>query len=182
MTATLPDTNLYHSSCLVECGRFTVRDLSLSWEKVALLWAMISKFRTLFSDLTRGDVDNFLRFITDTDSVWLEIYDDENLNGIVCLTNLQKVIDTDAHVIFFDREVSNKVDVCKAVVRWSFDTLPLQRMSVDVPVIYHRTIRLVRGIGFKFEGERRRAVLIGGHWLNVLQFGITRAEVYQCHS
>ena len=144
-----------------------------------MLWDMISKFRTLFSDLTRGDVNNFLRFIMDKDSIWLEIYDSGRFDGIVCLTNLQKVIDTDAHVIFFDREVANKVDICKAVVHWAFDTLPLQRMSVDVPVIYHRTIRLVRNIGFKHEGERRRAVLIGGHWLNVLQFGITRMEVYQ---
>jgi hypothetical protein len=179
VTVVASNTALYTLPPLIEHEQYTVRELTLSWEKVALLWEMISKFRTLFSDLTRGDINNFLRFIMDTDSVWLEIYNAGNLNGIVCLTNLQKVIDTDAHVIFFDREVANKVDICKAIVRWAFDTLPLQRMSVDVPVIYHRTIRLVRNIGFKHEGERRQAVLIGGHWLNVLQFGILRREVYQ---
>lgn len=161
---------------VVEHGLYTVKEMRLDLKKLATLWLTISKFRTLFSDLTRGDLDNFLRFVTRGHSIWLEIYERDNFVGIICLTHLEKVIDTEAHVIFFDHVLADKVELCKRVVKWAFKRLPLQRMSVDVPRFYYATVRLVREIGFKQEGERRNAALIGGRWANIYLFGITRQE------
>lgn len=150
--------------------------MQLSWEKLATLWLTISKYRTLFSDLTRGDLDNFLRFVTTGHSVWLEVYERDNLMGVICLTNMEQIIDTDAHVIFFDRHVADKTPICKLVVKWVFDNFPIQRISVTIPRFYYATWRLVEAIGFKREGEKRNAALIGGRWANTYIYGITRQE------
>jgi RimJ/RimL family protein N-acetyltransferase len=155
---------------------FVVKEMRLSWEKLAQLWATISKFRTLFSDLTNGDIDNFLRFITTGHSIWLEVYEKGALVGIVSLTNMEKVVDTDAHVIFFDKDLTDKVEICRLITKWTFKKFPLQRITVEVPYFYYSTLRLVRGIGFRDEGEKRNAVLIRGRWANVYILGITRQE------
>lgn len=174
----MSNTDLYKpgEDPLLVSGKYVVYELVLTAEKIGVLWALISRFKTLFSDLTRGDLGNFVRYITDKDSIWLEVHESNKLVGIVCLTNMYKIVDTDAHIIFFTIELSDKVDVCKAIMRWAFTKFPLQRVSVDVPAIYHRTKRLVRRIGLKFEGTRRRSVLIGGHWLDVELYGIIRTE------
>jgi hypothetical protein len=156
-----------------------VHELVLTVEKAKFIWEQINKFRTLFSDLTRGDYKNFLRFVTDTDSMWMEIREGEKVIGIICLTNLHKIVDTDAHILFFDIQLSDKIELCKDTIKWVFTNFPLERISVDVVAFYHRTRRLVQNIGFKLEGERRRAVLIGGNWVNVLLFGITRGEAFR---
>lgn len=174
MTAT--HTNLYEPDVVVDTGRFQVREMRLTWEKVATFWAILSKFRTLFSDLTRGDVNNFLRFVIDQNSVWLEVLDGGNLVGIICFENMHKVVDMDAHLIFFDRELSDKVPVCKRVVQWAFEKFPLQRITVHVPHFYYAAKRLVEGIGFTKEGTKRDAALIGGRWASVHMYGITRKE------
>lgn len=171
------------SDVILVCGDFTVREMTLTWPKALMLWNIISKYRTLFSDLTRGDFDNFFRFITAKRSIWLEIVRNRVVIGIICLVNLDKVVDIDAHVIFFDRDLSEKIPVSKAVVYWAFMNLPIQRITVDVPTIYYATIRLVKKIGFQEEGCKRNAVLIGGNWVDSYVFGITRREALErCHS
>jgi hypothetical protein len=178
LAMTMTGTNL-DQTVLLTSGRFTVRELVLTPEKAMYIWTQVNKYRTLFSDLTRGDIKNFMRFITDVDSLWLEIDDSEKMIGVLCLTNLHKIVDTDAHILFFDVMVSDKIELGKELIKWTFSKLPLERVSVDVPAFYHRTRRMVQNMGFKLEGERRRAVLIGGNWVNVLLFGITRGEAFR---
>lgn len=157
-------------------GKYSVREMVLSWQKFHNLWQTLSQFRTLFSDLTRGDEANFMRFITEPNSIWLEICEEETLAGIVCFTRLERIVDADAHILFVDRDLADKVPVCKAIVSWAFDNLPLQRISVQTPFYYYATIRMVKEVGFKIEGEKRKAVLIKGRWANVCQLGILRSE------
>ncbi len=180
MTATDRYTGLY-TSPLIEYGRYKVFELCLDEEKLARLWYAISQFRTLFSDITRGDLANFVRYVTDGDSVWLEIHDETGIIGVVVLEHMFKIVDADAHIIFFTRDYATKekVDLCKQVMKWVFSKFPLQRVTVDVPTIYRRTIRLVRDMGFKLEGVRRRAVLIGGNWLDIELYGVLREEVFR---
>jgi RimJ/RimL family protein N-acetyltransferase len=151
--------------------------LSLTPQKIASLWDKLKRFRTLFSDLTRGDVVNFVNFVTSSDTFWLEILESERLVGIVVLEGMGKVIDVEAHVLFMDRDLSNKVPVCKAIVRWLFATFPFQRITVQVPTIYMAPVRLVNQLGFKREGKKRQAVLISGKWVDVFILGLVRPEV-----
>jgi RimJ/RimL family protein N-acetyltransferase len=151
--------------------------MSLTASKLASLWEKLKRFRTLFSDLTRGDVVNFVNFVTSSDTFWLEILEAERLVGLVVLEDMGKIIDVEAHVLFMDRDLSNKVPVCKAIVKWLFTTFPFQRLTVQIPETYMAPVRLVNEIGFKREGKKRRAVLISGKWVDVFILGLTRPEV-----
>jgi RimJ/RimL family protein N-acetyltransferase len=151
--------------------------LSLDAKKLQALWEKLKRFRTLFSDLTRGDVVNFVNYVTSSDTFWLEIMEDRFLVGIVVLEGISKVVDAEAHVLFMDRELSNKVPVCKAIIKWLFATFPFQRLTVQIPEIYMAPIRLVNDLGFKREGKKRQAVLISGKWVDVFVLGLIRPEV-----
>ena len=178
-------TNLYEIEAteLARVGKYSAKEMVLSREKVRALWDKLSQFRTLFSDLTQGDKGNFLRFITSEHSMWIEIFKDEIPVGIACFSNMEKVIDTDVHILFYDRQLSDKTEIGKAIVAWMFSNFPLQRMTVEAARFYYATIRLAKDMGFKIEGEKRNAVLIGGRWSNSFILGITRQEVIeQCRS
>jgi hypothetical protein len=150
--------------------------LPLTWPRVFSLWDKLKRFRTLFSDLTQGDLRNFVAYLLNKDTMWLEITEDSRLSGIVVLEGLSKVIDAEAHVLFMDRELSNKVPVCKAIIKWIFSVLPLQRLTVQIPTIYMGPVRLVNELGFRREGKKRQAVLISGKWIDVFILGLTRPE------
>lgn len=157
-------------------GRWEVRPLTLSWPKLLSMWARLSQYRTLFSDLTRDDFDNFMRYVTSDSSFWLEITEGDTVVGLVTLEGLERMVELDAHVLFFDRDLNEKIPLCKAIVAWVFSKFPIQRLSVNVPTIYYATKRLVEGIGFQREGMKRHATLIGGRWVHVVLFGMTRQE------
>lgn len=182
MTSAATGPNLDKETILTY-DKWTVHEMRLTWHKMGLLWEKISSYRTLFSDITRGDFKNFAMFLTEGASVWLEVRQGDTLVGIVCLTNMQQVIDCEAHIIFFDRDLSGKDGLCKAITRWVFATFPLNRVTVTVPRMYYATIRLVKAIGFVEEGRKRAAVLIRNRWDDVIILGITREEALtKCHS
>lgn len=162
---------------ILKVDRWTVRECELSPQKVDALWLQLQKYRTLFSDITKGDKSNFIRVITAPHTMWFEVVEYDVIVGIIWFGELWQVTDCVAHMVFFDRQPSEKIELCKAVVRWMFDNFPLQRMSVTPPAIYHATIRVLEKIGFKREGCKRDAVLLGGKWNHQLLFGILRHEV-----
>ena len=151
--------------------------MSLTWPKLMLLWDRLGKFRALFSDLTRGDIENFIQYVVNKYTLWLEIYKLKELVGIVSLENMHLVVDAEAHVFFMDHNLSDKVPVSKATVVWLFENFPLQRLTVQVPERHFATARFVKNLGFKVEGKKRQAVLISGKWFDVYMFGILRTEV-----
>jgi uncharacterized protein DUF2824/GNAT acetyltransferase-like protein len=161
---------------VLELDKYHVQMMTLTWPKVFELWGRLKKYRTLFSDLTRGDFNNFVNYVSSPNTLWLEIHEGERLSGVVVLEDIGKIIDAEAHVIFLDRDLASKVPICKAIIKWLFKTLPLQRLTVQIPEIYFAPIRLVNSLGFKREGKKRQAVLIGGKWIGVFILGLTRSE------
>ena len=164
------------SDSILTVGRYSVNMMSLTWPKVFSLWDRLRRFRTLFSDLTRGDFMNFVSYVTNNDTLWLEVYEDKRLSGIVVVEKMSLIVDAEAHVLFMDRDLSNKIPVCKAMMRWLFETFPLQRLTLQIPEIYFAPIRLANSLGFKREGKKRQAVLISGKWVDVFVLGLTRGE------
>lgn len=162
---------------IIEHGAYKVRMMSLTWNKLLLIWAQLKRFRTLFSDLTKGDLENFIRYISSRDTLWLEVYKGKELVGIVTLEGMHKIIDVNAHVLYLDRDLADKVEVSKKIISWLFENFPFQRISVEVPEMYYATSRLVMNLGFRKEGKKRQAVLMGGKWLDVYLFGLIRSEV-----
>lgn len=171
---TCPVLNLT-APILVE-GRWEVREMVLDWEKVEQLWNELQPYKTLFSDLTRGDFENFVKVLTNPNTLWFEVWE-EKIIGLVWLADIEQVVDATAHMVFFDRQPMEKVPVCRALIRWVFARYPLHRVSVTPPELYHATHRLVERIGFKREGVKREAVLIGGKWNDMRLYGLTRSDV-----
>lgn len=162
---------------ILEVEPWLLCDLTLTPEKVAAIWQLLQRHTTLFSDLTRDDPRNFIRAVTAPYTLWYEVREHDTLVGIIWFSDLHLVTEITAHMAFFDRRATEKVPLCKEVVRWMFRNFPIQRINVTPPDIYIGTIRLLRKLGFTHEGTKRRAVLLGGKWRDQLMFGITRPEV-----
>lgn len=165
------------SEALVTLDRWTIHDLELTKEKVAAIWELLKKYRTLFSDLTYDDPENFITAITNPGSLWYEVREADTLIGLIYLDHTYQVIDYNAHFVFFDRKIPDKVELCKGMVRWIFRNFPVHRITVTIPDIFFSIKRLMKKIGFTYEGTKREATLIGGKWIGVCVYGITRAEV-----
>lgn len=174
------------SDCILEFDRWKVVELELNLPKAKWLWDEMNKYRTLFSDLTRGDAGNFFDLINTPGSLWLEILEvskpgpdirQSQTVGIIYWTGLQNVIDADIHLIFFDRKPAEKVELCKEIGRWFFREFPgCVRVTATLPIIYHATIRLAERIGFKWEGCKRNSQLMGGKYVNEVILGLLYEE------
>lgn len=163
---------------IAEHGNLRVVELELTKDKPKVLWECVKHYPTLFSDLTRGSEENFAALLADPNSFWLELQDDKGtMKGIIYLTNLQWTFDADAHIVIFDRELADKVQVCKQVIEWLFINFPLNRLTASIPAIYFATIRFAKRLGFKEEGIKRKVYLIGKRWVDEQILGILRAEI-----
>lgn len=158
--------------------KWRVVELQLTLDKTKWLWDEMSKYRTLFSDLTRGDAANFIDVVGAQGSLWLEILEGDKTVGIIYWTGLQNVIDADIHLIFFDRHLVDKTELCKEIGRWFFKEFPgCVRVTATLPAIYGATIRLARRIGFRWEGTKRRSQLMGGKYVDEVIMGLLYEEL-----
>lgn len=158
--------------------RWMAVELALTPEKTKWLWTEMNKYRTLFSDMTRGKPENFYELISQHDSVWLEVLDGDETVGIIYWTGMAKMMDADVHLMFFDHRLTDKADLCRDVGRWFFREYPqFHRMTATLPHIYHATIRLAEKIGFKFEGRKRQSLLMGGKLVDEVTLGLLAEEL-----
>jgi|ERR1043166_5062301 hypothetical protein len=180
MTVTMPvqvsENGYLHDDAVVACGEWSAYHMTLTREKIEAMWEMLHRHKTLFSDLTMWDKANFLRVLLSPDSVWLEVRKHGCIVGIVWFGDLHQVVDCSGHMVFFDWQPAEKLGLCKAIVRWMFDSFPINRITVTPPVIYRRTVRLLERIGLRREGCKREAVLMDGKWNDMFVYGITRRE------
>ena len=176
MTLSVLDESAAATGPIFSVDKWSVNEMVLSHEKVGILWQMLQRYRTLFSDLTRADQNNFVRVITLPGSMWFEVRERDTIVGIIWFGDMDQMVDCTAHMMFFDRQPAEKVGVCRGMVKWMFGNFPLHRITVTVPTIYHATIRLLERIGMKYEGRKREAALMGGKWNDMMIYGITRSE------
>lgn len=163
---------------IAEYDQWVVKMLEGTPEKLQQVWSEISSHRSLFSDTTEGDVENFKALMFSPDVFWMEVLDRQgNLVGVMYLTDTQLLIDASVHLVFFDRKLSEKAGLCREVLRWLFHHFAYRRLTAYIPSIYYATVRLAKKIGFKDEGLRRDAYLIGNKWVDEVILGILRSEV-----
>lgn len=184
MDITTDNPEMFHSKLphktsrlLVKFDKWEMYEMVLTPPKVEWLWREHQKYPSLFSDLTRGNLDNFIAAMYAPNTFWTELYEGDTLIGLLYLVNMHQVIDCDCHVLFFDRKTKDKIALCREALRWVFKEFRFHRVSAQVPEIYHATLRLVKGIGFKQEGLRRETLLIGGKWVGEIQFGLLSSEM-----
>lgn len=163
---------------LLEHEAWRVHEMIFDYPKIGWLWTQMSQYRTLFSDVTKGDINNFWNLISIPDSFWMEVVGaDQEIVGIVYITNMQQVVDVDVHLIFFDRQPAQKVELCKRVAAWLFKEFHFHRLTATIPVIYYATVRLAEKIGFQFEGRKRQSQLMGAQWVDEVILGLLQSEV-----
>lgn len=162
---------------LFTVDRWTVRELELTQEKTLAVWQMLQRYKTLFSDLTRGKPSEFVQALTNPNNLWFEVIEYDVIIGIIWFSDLSQITDCTAHMVFFDRKPTEKAEVCREMIRWMFNNFPLNRITVTPPAMYHATIRLLKRLGMKYEGCKRQSVLIGGKWNDQHFYGILRSEI-----
>jgi hypothetical protein len=156
-------------------GSWEVKEMVLTWEKVEALWKVVNRYSALFSDLTKNDFTNFFGALTSKNTLWFEIWRDEQLEGVIWLTEIHMTVDASAHMMFLDSRPAEKKPVVRKLIQWVFQHYPLNRITVFVPESYHATKRLTEALGFAYEGKKRDAVLISGKWLDLVMYGLTRS-------
>lgn len=156
--------------------RWELQPLSMDIRHLAELWIKLQSFPTLFSDATKGDIQNWISLIQDQSFVWYEVFEKGTDVGLVYV-QLQDG-DADLHIVFYDRKPAEKKDLVRFFCGFLFDSIPdLVRISCVVPAPYFGTCRLASAIG-RWEGTRRQAVSIGGKRVDVHLYGLLRDESY----
>lgn len=130
--------------------------------------------------------------------IW-EVWKNNDILGILILNELVPFLDCKAHLIFFDAKLSDKVQLCKNLLAWSYENVPLEVIRIEVPTYARALLKFIRKLGFRFEGESRpfswpqdaapisadvaklgsrkhRATLYKGVWHDVLLLSQTRDE------
>ena len=125
--------------------------------------------------------------------VW-EVYRDRKICGIFLLNRVKAHIEAYPHFVFFDHELHNKRDLCRAGLRLAFQDEALDPHILRVELPYNRAAKLAgflrKALGFKYEAERRlpnasqakqysrrhHATLYEGKWVDALLLSITKDE------
>lgn len=163
---------------LIHLEPFDVVELKFDLDTAKWLWWEMNKYRTLWSDVTRGDFRTWYATITMTDSFWLEILHEGEPVGVFYWTDLRQITDCNVHAMFFDRNLVSKTEICVRIIAWFFQNFPeVHRMTATVPAIYHATVRLIKRIGFKYEGRKRESLLMYGNKVDEMIFGLLASEV-----
>jgi hypothetical protein len=63
-------------SVLIRLAPYDVVEMKFDYETAKWLWVEMNKYRTLWSDFTRGSFHSWYMTISATDSFWLEILQD----------------------------------------------------------------------------------------------------------
>lgn len=168
---------LVPSPNIVEYDRWAIRETTLSVAKMQMIWTMLCRHQTLFTDLTRDDEMNFVQTITGSDSLWFDVFDCEVLVGMIWFGDIHELTNCNGHMVFFDKQPTEKVRLLQLLVKWMFTNFPLHRISVTPPVVYWALIRLLERIGFAKEGLRHEGVLMRGKWMDQALYRILRQEV-----
>ncbi len=161
---------------MIPFDRWTIQQVDATdVPRLARLWAQLQQFPTLFSDSTKGDLRNWLELLADPSTVWFEVMD-----GIKTVGLIYFILDDDdakIHIVFFDRAPAEKRELVKKICELVFDGCPqIHRISAEIPEIYHGTCRLADKVGFRWEGKKREAVMIGGRRQNVQLYSLLRTD------
>ncbi|MCI0529473.1 MAG: GNAT family N-acetyltransferase [Nitrospira sp.] len=146
--------------------------------KLAHLWEQFSQFPVLFSDESVGDMSLFITSYFSQQNVWLEVVklDSDETVGILYLTQVNPFWDAYAHMTFYDKIITDRKEIILDAIEWVSDRYKLPRISVEVPV-YQRTLcKIIRTLGFKPEGLRRKAAKRHEKWFDMEMFGMLLPE------
>jgi hypothetical protein len=165
-------------------GEYTVTLLkgngynSITPEKIRDLWREASKHKVLFSDYTDGQIEPFIDLLFRPDTVFFEVYRDDERKpvGLLFVDQIIPRFDARGHFAFWDSIAGGREPLVEAAMRWTFETYGLKRMTAEIPDYQKGTLRAARRLGFQKEGVRRSGVIYKGDWADEILFGILKEE------
>lgn len=93
--------------------------------------------------------------LTNPQHLTWEVWRGEELVGILLLWRITPRVDALLHFVFFDHNLVGKVKLLRRFVRYCFEELGFQRISMEVPEDVEKMVSFVRRkLAFRFEGEQ----------------------------
>jgi hypothetical protein len=186
----------------------TIIAVPFSPEPPEKLMAIVDKcqiHRPWFSDdaWMEGEVfrrEQVIRRLADLDSKSWEVYDNDQLVGLLHADQIVKGQDARCHFLFFDSHLKDKTAICWETMKWMFEHFDLHALRVEVPTYANKLTGFARkGLGFRWETEGRKfswpasatpltanvamlgsrrhhAIKYQGEWHDVLLLSVTRDE------
>lgn len=141
-------------------------------------------FATDFASLTRESVENFIKGCE---------YDTENVN-FVCVDDADKYLGT-VSLKHIDKKAANAeyaVSFCydsqgtgaasfatNEILKYAFETIGLERVYLNVIPQNKRANAFYEKMGFEFEGEFRKHVLVNGKLSNLCWYSMLKDEYFK---
>ena len=145
-----------------------------SMDVVISTWNKMNQIKGLFDDFSKGNFEAFRNSMLSPNSLWLETTDG---TGLLYLLNILPGVSASAHIIFWDRVLRGKEDVCIAAIKFAMQSIPLVKVNVFIPNYALALKKFVSHCGFQKEGKIRRWSILEGRLFDVFIFGITFEEV-----
>lgn len=151
-----------------------VRLATFDEEVIKDLWLKIKGFDNLFGEEDMKNPDHFLQVFLAADSVTFWVED----GGFVLLKNIKPGQKAEFHACFWDRHLSSRLALLKALMGWIFLEFDLKRLESYVAAYAGAARRfLVEKLGFTLEGTLRQAWLHQGRLIDINVLGILKSEV-----
>lgn len=167
-----------HVYKLIPLNLFGYGDLSI--RRIAQLWLKMSQFDVLFSDYTRGEMEPFVLLYMDPRGIWIDmVREDGESIGLCYFTEVFANFDAKGHFTFWDKIAAGREPIVWAAGKWMMEAFNLHRLTAQVPPYQAGTIRFVKRLGFKEEGEIREAVTYHDRWFPLISFGLLREELQE---
>lgn len=163
---------------IMRVDKWDVYQLELTPEKLDNMWATFQKYKSLFSDHNRNDKEGWIQYLLSPDTYWLEIKEGDMSVGLIYFEGFSKGIEIIGHMVYYDRKPAEKLEVTRGILGFMFENFPIQRIVVEIPEMYRATDRLLIRLGFRKEGKKRQAVLLGGTWKDTFLYGLLRSDLW----
>ncbi len=158
-----------------------VYPMQLSIENLKRFWELSRKYKTLFSHETRDDFTKFANLLLKVGPNGIEptglfwVVDD--FVGVFYLTDITPGVDAKVHYTFLDGRHRGRVELAQAMLRFAFEKYNFRRLSAEVPLYATESaFHLMRLVGFKKEGRKRRSSFFDEKWFDVTLYGILKEE------
>jgi hypothetical protein len=134
----------------------------------------MNQFPILFDDRIRGNLDWFSASLFARDSVVLSTGD----YGICIAESIVPFRSSRIHLTFWDKRFKGRREECLEAIKWLFYHFRLVRSTILVPYTALYTIKFIKSIGFKVEGEYRKSYQVNGRLYNQIIFGLLKEELF----
>jgi hypothetical protein len=177
-------------------------------EKLALIVNKCCEHRAWFSDYDweKGEAHRrtmVIARLSNASSKSWEVYRDGVIVGLLHADEITPRVDCRCHFIFFDHELRDKRQLCRATMRWLFEHYDLHTLRVQIPTYAAKLAGFARkALSFKYEAENRpfswpsssapldadaaklgsrlhHAIFHDGKWHDLLLLSLTRDEFEQ---